>query len=61
MSLNPASAIILAHNHPSWSLTVSEADKNITRKINEALKLFDVALLDHLIITKSQYVSIMEF
>ncbi len=42
--------IILTHNHPSGKLVPSEADKNLTAKINEAAKLFDVKVLDHLII-----------
>ncbi|GMN11550.1 JAB domain-containing protein [Croceitalea sp. MTPC9] len=42
-------AIILTHNHPSGKLIPSEADKNLTNKINKAGKLFDIRLLDHLI------------
>lgn len=44
-------AIILAHNHPSGALKASEADKQITMKIQNAAKFFDIKLLDHLIIT----------
>ena len=43
--------IILTHNHPSGTLKASTADRNITNKITEAAKLFDVAVLDHIIIT----------
>ena len=43
--------IILAHNHPSGTLTPSLADKRITEKIQQAAKLFDVKLLDHLILS----------
>ncbi len=43
-------AIILAHNHPSGNLMASEADKNLTRKIKNAGKLFDISILDHVII-----------
>lgn len=46
-----AAAIILAHNHPSGNLGASEADKKITRNVREALKLVDIQLLDHLILT----------
>lgn len=42
-------AIILTHNHPSGKLMPSEADKCLTKKINNAAKLFDIKLLDHLI------------
>jgi len=45
-----ATGIILAHNHPSSNLQPSAADKEITRKIQEACKLLDITLLDHLII-----------
>lgn len=43
-------AIILTHNHPSGKLIPSEADKKITEKIKKAAALFDVKVLDHLII-----------
>ena len=52
-----ASSIIVAHNHPSENLTPSEADKLITRKLKTAGKYLDIALLDHLIITKDNYYS----
>ena len=44
-------AVILAHNHPSGTLKPSEADKALTEKIKKAALLFDVKVLDHLIIT----------
>jgi len=43
--------VILAHNHPSGKLKPSEVDKQLTSKIQQAAKLFDVNVLDHLIIT----------
>jgi len=43
-------AIILAHNHPSGTLKASAADREITNKIVRAAKLFDIKVLDHLII-----------
>lgn len=42
--------IILAHNHPSGTLEPSEADKKLTEKIRNAADLFDIKVLDHLII-----------
>ncbi|PCJ96306.1 MAG: DNA repair protein RadC [Flavobacteriaceae bacterium] len=39
------------HNHPSGKLKASKADIALTEKIIKAAKLFDVAVLDHLIIT----------
>lgn len=46
-----ASGIIVAHNHPSGNLQPSEADIALTKKINEAGKLLDITLLDHIILT----------
>ena len=43
--------IILIHNHPSGSATPSGADFDITSKIREATSLFDIQLLDHIVIT----------
>jgi len=45
-----AAAVILTHNHPSGKREPSEADKNITRKIESALELVDVRVLDHIIV-----------
>ena len=50
-----ATTVIIAHNHPSGSLRPSEADIAITKKIKNALNLIDVKLLDHLIISESEY------
>lgn len=45
-----ATGIILVHNHPSGKLKPSEADKQLTEKIKNAAMLFDIKVLDHLII-----------
>jgi len=52
-----ASSIILAHNHPSGNLKPSEADLTLTRKVKEASKVIDIALLDHFILTKEGHYS----
>ncbi|MDB9932804.1 DNA repair protein RadC [Flavobacteriales bacterium] len=52
-----ASAIILAHNHPSGNLKPSQSDLNLTKKIKDAAKLFDISILDHLIIGDGNYYS----
>jgi hypothetical protein len=52
-----AKSVILSHNHPSGNSNPSEADKQITRKIKDAFKYFDVSVLDHLIVTKNSYYS----
>jgi DNA repair protein RadC len=52
-----ASAIIVAHNHPSGVAEPSQADINITERIKSALKLIDVNLLDHFVVGRNQSVS----
>jgi DNA repair protein RadC len=49
LSIN-AAAVILAHNHPSGVAEPSSADERITRRLQSALSLVDIRLLDHLII-----------
>lgn len=48
-----ASQLILVHNHPSGTAEPSEEDKLLTRRIADAAALFDIRLLDHLIISRS--------
>jgi DNA repair protein RadC len=55
-----ASAVIIAHNHPSGALKPSDADLLLTKKINSGLELLDIKLLDHVIITSGGYYSIMD-
>ncbi|PRX53950.1 JAB domain-containing protein [Flagellimonas meridianipacifica] len=43
-------AIILAHNHPSGTLRASKADEDLTHKIKRAAELFDVKVLDHILL-----------
>ncbi|MDC9520083.1 DNA repair protein RadC [Pseudoalteromonas sp. Angola-31] len=47
---NNAAAIILAHNHPSGIAEPSQADKLITNKLQQALQLVDINVLDHIIV-----------
>jgi DNA repair protein RadC len=54
-----AVSVIVAHNHPSGFLEPSDSDIAITRKLKRALNLIDVKLLDHLIISKYGYKSLM--
>jgi DNA repair protein RadC len=49
--------IILCHNHPSGSLKPSRADEDLTKKIREAARLFDIAVLDHIIVSDNGYYS----
>jgi DNA repair protein RadC len=52
-----SSSMIIVHNHPSGSLTPSNADLQCTRRIKEVCKLLDITLLDHIIIAKNGYFS----
>jgi DNA repair protein RadC len=52
-----AISIVLVHNHPSGNLQPSQADIDLTKKIQEASKLLDISLLDHLIFTNNTYFS----
>lgn len=52
-----ASAVILAHNHPSGVAEPSEADRAITRQLRDALELIGVRVLDHLVIGGGEPVS----
>ena len=49
LALN-ASAIILAHNHPSGGFEPSREDLELTRILTEILRIIDVRVLDHLIV-----------
>jgi DNA repair protein RadC len=53
-------AIIVAHNHPSGGLKASDEDIKISKKIREASKLFDINLLDSLILTREGYLSLAD-
>lgn len=52
-----ASGLILAHNHPSGTLSPSVADCDLTEKIQAAAEIMDISLHDHIIITDSDYYS----
>lgn len=52
-----AVSIILCHNHPSGNLQPSRADRELTEKIRDAAKLFDIKLLDHIIVSQEGYLS----
>lgn len=52
-----ATALILAHNHPSGALKPSLADEKLTQKIKNAGELLDIKVLDHIIVTEKTYFS----
>ena len=55
-----AAAIIMAHNHPSGVAEPSLADRMITTKVTDALKLIEVSILDHIVLGQDESVSFAE-
>lgn len=55
-----AVGIILCHNHPSGSLRPSHADRELTLKIREAARYFDILVLDHIIVSHEGFFSFAE-
>ena len=55
-----ACGVIIAHNHPSGSLEFSTDDVYSTRRLKEALELFDINLADHVVVTLDSYISMRE-
>ncbi|MNF07836.1 hypothetical protein D3C80_2080990 [compost metagenome] len=55
-----AAALILSHNHPSGIAEPSEADRQLTRRLKEALALIDVRVLDHFIVGDGEPLSMAE-
>jgi DNA repair protein RadC len=52
-----AVGLILCHNHPSGNLRPSRADEELTIKIREAARFFDIRVLDHVIVSHEGYFS----
>lgn len=55
-----AAAVILVHNHPSGVSEPSAADRNITERLQRALQLIDVRVLDHIIVSAGGSTSFAE-
>ena len=58
--LKDATALVLCHNHPSGVARPSSEDRKTTRQIVAAGKIFDIKVLDHLIIGENSYFSLAE-
>ena len=58
--LTNASQVMLVHNHPSGNIKESDADILITNRIKEALGLFDIRILDHIIVGDNDFLSFRE-
>lgn len=55
-----AASLIFAHNHPSGSATPSRVDEMLTQTLKAALALVDVRVLDHLVVTTGEVLSMAE-
>jgi len=53
--LHNATAVIVAHNHPSGDATPSPEDKDVTQRLKEAGRLLGISVLEHIIITEYGY------
>jgi DNA repair protein RadC len=58
--IHNASAVILAHNHPSGIAEPSHADRELTKQLQKALSLIDVRVLDHIVVGDGTTVSFAE-
>lgn len=52
-----ATALLLCHNHPSGDVVPSEQDIRLTNQVRDAAMLFNIKLLDHLVLNKDNYFS----
>lgn len=57
---NNASAVVLAHNHPSGIAIPSKEDIQLTLRLREAFDVLDILLIDHIIIADDDYVSLRD-
>ena len=55
-----ASTLAFVHNHPDGGVTPSEFDKTLTRRLVLAAKTMDVAVYDHIIVSRDAYFSFRE-
>jgi len=55
-----ASGIIVAHNHPTGGLEPSQADRDITRQLQQAGRIMGIELLDHIVFNRNGYHSFLE-
>jgi DNA repair protein RadC len=55
-----ATAIIVAHNHPSGSLNPSPQDLQVTKRLMQAGELLGIQILDHLIFSDESFRSMLE-
>ncbi|MCL2151460.1 MAG: DNA repair protein RadC [Oscillospiraceae bacterium] len=56
-----AASIVVAHNHPSGMLDISQQDKEVTQRIRQAGELLGIQLDDHIIVAGEEYVSLTQY
>ena len=55
-----ATAICIAHNHPSGNIMPSEEDKEVTKRLKNSSLILGIKLLDHIIFSQDSYYSFLE-
>jgi len=55
-----ATAILVAHNHPSGNLEPSVEDRDVTRRLKQAGDIIGIKVLDHLVFSEEGYFSMLE-
>ena len=55
-----ATSMVISHNHPSGNTNPSEADRGVTKRLEDAAKLHDIVLLDHVIVTANSHYSLAD-
>ncbi len=55
-----ASAVVLAHNHPSGIAIPSREDIQLTHRLKEAFDVLDIMLIDHIVVADDDYVSLRD-
>lgn len=58
--LNNASSIIVGHNHPSYNLSPSPEDIEVTKRLAKASEIIGIELLDHILVSETQFISFKE-
>ena len=58
--MNCNDKVILVHNHPSNVTSPSSQDKEITNRLNKFFKVFNIELLDHIIVGENEYTSMKQ-
>ena len=55
-----ATTILASHNHPSGNLKPSSADKEMTKRLKQAMQILDIELMDHIIVSDEGFHSFQE-